>query len=68
LLDGALLLLSPSSSEEKDILLRVDTENVRDLWFKKLGKASVDYVTTKKRMEREKQEKCEHGLQGSWVQ
>ncbi len=53
-----LSLLQPSS-EDKDILLRVDGEQPRDMWIKKITKASLDFITTKKKMEREKKEKCE---------
>ena len=53
-----MLSLTQNSPEEKDILLRVDTEKARDEWIKKLTKASLDYLTTKKKMEREKQEQC----------
>ena len=40
------------------MLLRVDGENERDQWLKRLTKASLDYITTKKKMEKMKQEKC----------
>ena len=56
---GALLNLQQSSPEEKDILLRVDSEKARDEWVKMLTKASLDYITTKKKMEREKREQRE---------
>ena len=52
-----MLTLHQSSPEEKDILLRVDTEQARDQWIKMLTKASLDFVKTKKKMEREKQER-----------
>ena len=54
-----MLSLLQSSPEEKDILLRVDGEKARDQWIKKLTKASLEFITTKKKMEREKQEQCE---------
>lgn len=50
--------LLQSSPEEKDMQLRVDGEQTRELWLKRLTKASLDYITTKKKMEREKHEKC----------
>jgi len=55
---GAMLSLLQSSPEEKNILLRVDGERDRDQWQKKLTKASLDFLTTKKKMEREKKEQC----------
>ena len=39
-------------------MLRVDAENVRDQWLKILTKAGVDFITTKKKIEKEKQEQC----------
>ena len=60
LLGGAMLTLHQSSPEDKDILLRVETEQARDQWVKSLTKASLDFITTKKKMEREKQEQREH--------
>ncbi len=57
-----MLTLQQSSPEEKDILLRVETEKARDEWVKMLTKASLDFITTKKKMEREKKEQCKHML------
>ena len=57
-----MLNLIQSSPEDKDILLRVETEQSRDQWVKKLTKASLDFMTTKKKMDREKQEQCKDVL------
>lgn len=54
-----MLSLLQTSSEEKDVLLRVDSEKARDQWIQKLTRASLDFITTKKKMEREKREQCE---------
>lgn len=51
-----MLTLHQSSPEEKDILLRVDTEKARNQWIQLITKASLDFITTKKKMEREKRE------------
>lgn len=57
---GPLMNLLQTSPEEKDILLRVESVQARDQWIKKLTKASLDYITTKKKMEREQKEKCKN--------
>ncbi len=44
---------------DKDIPLRADSDHKRDQWLKIITKACLDFVTTKKKMEREKREQSE---------
>ena len=46
------------SSEEKEVPLRAENDRVRDQWMQKITKATLEYVTTKKKMDREKEEQC----------
>ena len=46
------------TSEDKEVPLRAETDKVRDQWMQQITKATLDYVTTKKKMDREKEEQC----------
>ena len=53
------MFLMSHSSEEKDLPLRADSDHKRDQWLKVVTKACLEYMTTKKKMEREKMELSE---------
>ena len=46
------------TSEEKEVPLRAENDRVRDKWMQKITKAILEYMTTKKKMDREKEEQC----------
>ena len=50
------------SSEDKEVPLRAESDKVRDQWMQQITKATLDYVTTKKKMDREKEEQCKYSL------
>ncbi len=56
------MFLLTHGSEEKDIPLRADSDHKRDQWVKLITKACLDFVTTKKKIEREKKELSKHLL------
>ena len=51
------------TSEDKEVPLRAENDKVRDQWMQKITKATLDYVTTKKKMDREKEEQCKWWIQ-----
>ena len=55
---GASAFLIMHTSEEKEVPLRAESEKVRDQWMQKITKATLEYMTTKKKMDREKEELC----------
>ena len=55
---GPSAFLIMHSSEEKEVPLRAENDRVRDQWMQKITKATLEYVTTKKKMDREKEEQC----------
>ena len=50
------------TSEDKEVPLRAESNKVRDQWMQKITKATLEYVTTKKKMDREKEEQCKPQL------
>lgn len=55
---GPSAFLMMHTSEEKEVPLRAENDRVRDQWMQKITKATLDYMTTKKKMDREKEEQC----------
>ena len=51
------MFLLITASEEREILLKAESDRMRDQWMQKITKASLAYITTKKKQEREAQEK-----------
>ena len=50
------------TSEDKEVPLRAESNKVRDQWMQKITKATLEYVTTKKKMDKEKEEQCKPQL------
>ena len=55
---GPSAFLLMHTSEDKEVPLRAESDKVRDQWMQQITKATLDYVTTKKKMDREKVEQC----------
>jgi hypothetical protein len=50
------------TSEDKEVPLRAESDKMRDQWMQQITKAALDYVKTKKKMDREKEEQCKCSL------
>ena len=55
---GPSAFLVMHTSEDKEVPLRAEDDRARDQWMQKITKATLEFMTTKKKMDREKEEQC----------